>query len=145
MSLWRREALTRFPELHREIADADGLAYLWSRLFDRLEAAYGKAGPRDEKSIAVIYDYAHWCLTHRSIEVRTAVVICFYEDLLDNPEVSRDLPGHLTQTDFDMLGSAWEYGTKRDFAELQKEFVENKAQIDSEKQKRRPAAKAERY
>lgn len=145
MSLWRREAIRRFPEMHREIAESDGAMFLWSSLSQRLETAYHEAEPDDEKSIAAIYDYAHWCLTHRSIEVRTAVVICFYEDLLDNPEISRNLPRYLTQTDFDMLGSAWEYGTKRNFADLRKEFVENKARIDKEKQAQRPAKRAGRH
>ncbi len=145
MSLWRREALARFPELHREIADASGTSMLWLKLWNSLFKPAYEEDPLDDETIARVYNYAHWCLTHRSIEVRTAVVICFYEDLLDNPEVSRDLPRHLTQTDFDMLGSAWEYGTKRDFADLRKEFVENKARIDKEKQTRRAATRAGRH
>lgn len=57
MSLWRREALTRFPEMRREIAEALDLDYLWSRLFECLQNAYQEQPP-DAKRIAAIYNYA---------------------------------------------------------------------------------------
>ena len=132
MSLWRHEALTRFPEMRREIAEALDLDYLWSRLFECLQNAYQEQPP-DAKRIAAIYNYALWSLKHRSISVRTAVVISFFEQLHDDVQIRRDLPRHLSQDDFDMLGFAWEYGTKQEFAELRREFIANKTRIEKEK------------
>jgi hypothetical protein len=137
MSLWRREAIQRFPEMHWEIADADSVMYVWNRLFDKLQDAYCKE-PRDDSRIAAIYDYALWSLKHRSIEVRTQVVINFFEQLHDDPKVRRDLPQRISQEDFDLLGFAWEYGTKQKFEDLQQEFVENKARIEKENRTRKP-------
>ena len=132
MSLWRREALTRFPEMHQDITEAIDKNYLWCEFFRGLQQAY-QQGPPDAKRIAAIYNYALWSLKHRSISVRTAVVISFFEQLHDDVQIRRDLPRHLSQDDFDMLGFAWEYGTKQEFAELRREFIANKTRIEKEK------------
>ena len=137
MSLWRREAIRRFPEMQREIADADGIMYIWWIFARKIEEAYHQYPP-DEGSIAAIYDYALWSLKHRSIEVRTQVVINFFEGLHDDPIVRWDLPRRISQEDFDMLGFAWEYGAKQKFDDLRQEFLENKARIGKENRTRRP-------
>ena len=137
MSLWRREALARFPEMRREIADAEGLHLFWFEINYRLfEPAYASE-PSDAAIIARVFDYAHWCLTHRSIEVRTAVVLGFYEDLMWKSKTRQDLPRWISQDDFDMLGFAWEYATKEKFADLRQEFIANKARIEKEKRTKR--------
>lgn len=136
MSLWRREALARFPELHREIADADGLMYLWWIFSSKLDEAYHKSPP-DDRTIAAIYEYALWSLKHRNINVRTDVVINFFEGLHDDMLVRRDLPRYISQEDFDMLDFAWEYGTKQKFADLRQEFIANKTRIEKENRTRR--------
>jgi len=133
MSLWRREAIERFPELHRGIADADRVGWAWFELWYGLfKPAYEK-DPPDTKIIARIYDYARWCLTHRNIDVRTAVILDFYENLSSDSRMWRDMPRWISQDDFDMLYFAWEYATKRDFADLRHEFIENKARRDKTK------------
>ncbi len=132
MSLWRREALARFPELHREIADADGLTLFWFEIQHGLfQPAYASRPPKPEM-IARVFRYAHWCLTHRSIEVRTAVVVSFYEHLMDDNNMRRDMPRWIAQEDFDLLCFAWEYSTKEKFADLRQEFIANKTRIEKE-------------
>jgi hypothetical protein len=141
MSLWRREAIERFPEMHREIADADRVGWVWFELWYGLfKPAYEKEPP-DKELIARVYEYAHWCLTHRNIDVRTAVILDFYEMIHDHSRMRRDMPCWISQEDFDMLHFAWEYSTKQDFADLRREFMENKARIDNEKRTKRPMPK----
>ena len=136
-SLWRREALARFPEMRRKIADAEGLNLFWFEISCNLfEPAYASEPP-DAAIIARVFGYAYWCLTHRSIEVRTAVVVSFYEHLMWESKTWQDLPCWISQDDFDMLGFAWEYATKEKFADLRQEFIANKARIEKEKRTKR--------
>lgn len=113
MSLWRRLAIERFPQLHRTIADADHAGWLWYELRHALIDAYRAdaegAKPLDEKFVSGVYQYAHWCLHHRSIEVRTYVVVWFYEDVADHPVLSQDIGRWMAQEDFDLLEFAWRY------------------------------------
>ena len=140
MSLWRREALERFPELHRQIGDVNGVSWIWFELWYALfQPAYEKEPPDIQTGLRV-YDYALWCLKHRSINVRTAVVIDFFEKLPDHPQMRREMPRWLSLEDFDLLQFAWEYTTKQPFAEFRREFVENKARIEKEQTMRRLAA-----
>lgn len=133
MSLWRREAITRFPELHREIADADSVGWAWFELWYSLfKPAYAKEPP-DNRVIARVYDYAYWCLRHRNIDVRTAAILDFYEMLHEDSRIRADMPRWISQEDFDMLHFVWEYSTKQDFADLRREFTENKTRIDKQK------------
>ena len=145
MSLWRREAIERFPEMRREIAKCPNTTELWFELwYDLFKPAYEKEPP-DEEMIRRVYDYAYWSLKHRSSEVATSAIVSFFEHLPDEVQMRREMPRWISQEDFDMLWFAWEYTTKQKFADFRKEFVENKARIDKEKQTRRPAAKAGRH
>ena len=133
-----REALERFPELHREIADADSVGWVWFELWYGLfKPAYEKEPP-DSEMIARMYDYAYWCLDHHNVDVRTAAILDFYEMLSSDNRMWRDMPRWISPEDFDMLHFAWEYSTKRDFADLRREFIANKARIDTENRNRRP-------
>ena len=133
MSLWRREAIERFPELHREIADADSIGMTWFELWYGLfKPAYTMEPPASE-TISGVYEYADWCLAHRNIDVRMAVILDFYEMLHEDSRIRADMPRWISQEDFDMLHFAWEYSTKRDFADLRREFAENKTRIDKQK------------
>ncbi len=137
MSLWRREAIERFPEMHRSLADADSIGMAWFELwYSFFKPAYAKEPP-DREAIARVYDYAYWCLGHRNIDVRTAVTLDFYEKLHDDSRMRADVPRWISQEDFDMLHFAWEYSTKQDFADLRREFTENKARIDKQERAKR--------
>ena len=133
MSLWRREAINCFPELHREIANAENTTMVWFELWYHLfEPAYQK-DPPDTAMIARVYGYAYWSLGHRSSDVLTSAIVSFYEHLPNNSQMRRDMPRWISQETFDTLWFAWEYTTKQDFTEFRREFVENKSRIDREK------------
>ena len=132
MSLWRREALARFPELHRQIADAEGLCFLWMALrHDLFNPAYAKVPP-DIETAARAYGYAAWSLRQRSTYVRTAVADEFYEWLADDPRTRRDMPRWISQEDFDKIKSAWYYMTPQNYATLRRDFAKNKERIDKQ-------------
>ena len=130
MSLWRRVALNRFPHLHRQIADAEHIGEVWFRLYQALEGAYRQES-FDESFVGAIYEYASWCLHHRNIDVRTAVVVSFYEHLPDNPVLRPDMARWMSSEDFDLVDFAWEYvlKDKKIVQDFQEEFSSRKAGI----------------
>ena len=133
MSQWRRVAIERFPALRRDIADAEDMGYMWSELRRRLEDAY-RLPTLDEPFVAGVYDYAHWCLCHRSIEVHTAVVLNFYEHLADTILLRRDVARWLSQDDFDLLKFAWQYVLKNE-----KAVAAFRREFEAEKIRHKPA------
>jgi len=132
MSLWRREAIERFPELHRQIADIEGKHLLWLLLRNELfDPAYAK-NPPDMETAKRVYEYAAWSLRQRSPHVCRAVADEFYERLADAPRTRRDMPRWISQEDLDRLQFAWDYMTPQNYAALRREFTGNKARIDKE-------------
>lgn len=128
MSLWRRTAIEKFPQLHRAIADAESAGWVWFELRHALQDAYRRM-PRDEQFVADVYDYAHWCLCHRNIDIRTAVVLWFYEDLATDDLLRPDMARWLSQEDFDLLEFAWRYVlTDENLKAFKQEFAARKAQ-----------------
>ena len=141
MSLWRREAIERFPELHREIADAEGIYFVWMTLRRKLFRPAYEEEPPDIETAARVYKYAAWSLNQRSSHVQLAVEIEFYQWLADDPRTRRDMPCWISQETFDGLRSAWDvYMTRQDYADLRREFAKNKERIDTENRNRRPGA-----
>ncbi|MBV9849013.1 MAG: hypothetical protein JO250_04915 [Armatimonadetes bacterium] len=130
MSLWRRTAIERFPQLHRAIADAESAGWVWYVLRHALEDAY-RQKPLDEKLVADVYEYASWCLHHRSMEVRTAVVLWFYEGLCVDDLLRPDMARWMSQSDFDLLAFAWTYVlTGENLRAFQQEFAARKAEVE---------------
>ncbi len=138
MSLWRREALARFPELHREIADAPGIYFVWMLLrHEMFRPAYEK-DPPDLETAARVYEYAAWSLKHPNSHVRRAVELEFYQRLADEPRTRWDMPRWIPQETFDGLRSAWDfYMTRQGFTELRREFAKNKERIDKQEESQR--------
>jgi hypothetical protein len=129
MSLWRRTAIERFPRLHRDIADAESVGWAWFAIRHALPDAY-RQGPHDAAFVAAVYDYAHWCLHHRSITVRTAVVLWFYEYLPPDALLRPDMARWLCQEDFDLLAFAWQYIlSDENLTVFQEEFAAQKAEL----------------
>jgi hypothetical protein len=137
MSRWRRYAIEKFPHLHRTIADAEGANWVWFELRWALEKTYAQ-DPLEEKFVGDIYDYASWCLHHRSIEIRTAVVLNFYEALPENPLLRPDLARWISQDDFDLLEFTWHYVLKdnKTVAAFQQEFAVRKAEFEGRKSRK---------
>ncbi len=132
MSQWRREAIRRFPELHREIAGGGGIyCDIWSLLRHRvLLPAYEKEPP-DLETAKRVYDYAAWSWAHRSPRVRLAVADDFYDFLGDYPKTRADMPRWLTMRQFDEQGRIWvaTYMTTEYFAAFRREFLDNKKRL----------------
>jgi hypothetical protein len=141
MSLWRREAIERFPELQREIADAAGMYFVWMTLRHKLfRPAYEKEPP-DLETAARVYEYAAWSLKQPSVHVRFAAGIEFYQWLADDPRTRRDMPRWIPQETFDSLHFAWDfYMTRQDYADLRREFAKNKARIDKQERSKRTSS-----
>ena len=137
MSLWRREAIERFPELRREIADAEGTYIAWMALWHGLfKPAYEKEPP-DIETMARVYEYAAWSLKQHSDAVRLAVADEFYQRLADDPRTWREVPRWISRETFDGLKFAWDYMDRKSYAALRREFIENKSRIDNEKKTQR--------
>jgi hypothetical protein len=133
MSLWRREAIRRLPELQRQIADAEGPFLVWPILRHFLLLPACHTHPPDRRTAARIYDYAAWrCWRHPSLTIRPVVADEFYERLPDDPRTREDMPRWLSQEQFDSLAFVWSYLTPQNFEDLQREFMKNKARIDKE-------------
>lgn len=134
MSLWRREPLTRFPELHREIADSGGIyCDIWSLLRHRvLLPAYEKEPP-DLETAARVFDYAAWSWAHRSPYVRMAVADNFYDYLGSYPKTRAEMPRWLSLEQFDVQGRIWTatYMTEEHFAAFRREFIKNRKKLES--------------
>jgi hypothetical protein len=135
MSLWRREALERFPELHRDIANVEGVFLFWHILrHQMLLPAYEKEPP-DLETAARVFDYAAWCWTHRSPLVRLAVADEFYDYLGDYPKTRAEMPRWLSLEQFDEQGLIWlaTYMTPEDFAAFRREFLENRKKLGNQR------------
>ena len=119
MSLWRREAIERFPELHREIADAEGIYFAWMALWHSLFMPAYERHPPDTRTAGRVYGYAAWCLKQRSLCVRRAVADEFYERLPSDPLTHREMPHWISQQEFDTLASlltlGWDATVRQDF------------------------------
>ena len=141
MSQWRRVAIERFPHLQRVIADASNVMDMWHALGSAVSDQFGRKRTLDEKFVADVFDYARWCLNHRSRDVNTAVIVCFYEHLPDHPHLSKQLGRWLTAEDFERLPGAWEYvfTKKKDLEAFRKEFYRQR-QYWSRLRGKRPTA-----
>ena len=96
MAKWRAQALSRLPELHRDIAESDSIMALWIELTYAFERAY-KSDLPDESLIARIYSFADWCTqaprnSDAGRDPSTAAVVAFYEHIPTIPEARQDMP-----------------------------------------------------
>lgn len=115
MSLWRKEATARMPELQRLISSklVDGPMMLWIELnleFERLSGL-------PEVPIGLlkrIWSYCDWCLSHESDDVQTAAALGFAEHLLDTPARIKILPQVMKKSDFMGVRELLEYHNSRE-------------------------------
>lgn len=96
MARWRAEALSRLPELRRDITSSDNVMALWIELQLAFEKAY-KADPSDESLIARIYSFADWCIQaprnpDTEHDPSTAATVAFYEHIPTIPQAREDMP-----------------------------------------------------
>ncbi|MCW1913238.1 hypothetical protein OJ996_06630 [Luteolibacter sp. GHJ8] len=110
MSLWRREASERLPELQRIIASrfVDGPMMLWIELNTEFEKLCGSQPPPIDL-LRRIWRYCDWCLQHGGEDVRTAAALGFGEHLIDSPQRAALLPQIMSCADYVSLRNLVEY------------------------------------
>ena len=128
MSLWRRIALAKLPELRSLINSAPNIMALWIELQLKLGSLYGD--PANEQLISRVYDFASWSLNDsRNLDTRTAVVCAFYEHLPKMPTARADLPNQLRLEDFEKLKQSFKYLlTEQEHEEFINEFLAHKCE-----------------
>lgn len=89
------------------IERADTVSFLWSELSFEFEQAYKKE-PKDEQTIAGVYEYAAWCwhgsdYQGNNNDLITEVFGGFYEWLPRDPVIRRDMPWWLCLKEFEVL------------------------------------------
>lgn len=134
MSLWRREAIERFPELHREIADCGGVyGDLWHLLRHSLLLPAYETEPPNLETAARVFDYAAWSWVHHNPRVRMAVADNFYDYLGDHPTTRAEMPRWLSLKQLDEQGRLWitRSMTEESFAAFRREFIENRKKLGS--------------
>lgn len=129
MSLWRRRASEMLPARQTPIAGADNPYALWIELRDALNNLYQRE-PLDDGQISRIYDYAKWCLWQPcNDDLRTAVVVCFYEHLPTDGLIRADVARWLSVKEFAALRAVFGYHLSADeVAAFEAEFRARKAE-----------------
>lgn len=110
MSLWRREASERLPELQRIIASelVDSPMMLWIELNQKFEKLC-EIQPPPLELLRRIWHYCDWCMRHKNGDVQTAAALGFCEHLIDNPVRAALLPKLMSKSDFMSLQKLLEY------------------------------------
>lgn len=110
MSLWRREASERLPELQPIIASklVDEPMMLWIELNQEFQKLC-EVDPPPLDLLARIWQYCDWSLIHGSDDVRTAAALAFCEHLIDTPARTALLPKIMKRSDFLALKNILEY------------------------------------
>lgn len=141
MSAWRRIAIEKLPELQKEISTADGAYGVWIELRFELERIYAREIV-DDSLIARIYQYANWCLCQpHDDNLRTAVVVCFYEHLPMSPKVRQDVGRWLSEEDFRALRPAFCYHlSESEVEDFAREFIAQKQGLSVPHKSRRQKA-----
>lgn len=115
MSLWRKEASERLPELQRIIASkvVDNPMMLWIELRLEFERRC-EVQPPPLDLLRRIWGYCSWCLEHGSDDVGTAAALAFGEHLMDTPAQIAILPEIMTRGEFLGLWALLEYHNTRE-------------------------------
>jgi hypothetical protein len=82
MAAWRRKALEAFPELRRELSDAQEIYSAYALWFELLPLVRDAHREENADLLRRIYGFAEWCY-RAGPELRNAVAVSFYEHLLD--------------------------------------------------------------
>lgn len=115
MSLWRKEASERLPELQPIIASkiVDNPMMLWIELRLEFERRC-EIQPPPLDLLGRIWGYCAWCLAHGREGVQTGAALAFCEHLMDSPAQIAVLPKIMTRRDFLELRALLEYHNARE-------------------------------
>ncbi|MBW8863980.1 MAG: hypothetical protein JF609_03470 [Verrucomicrobia bacterium] len=126
MSLWRKEASERLPELQQLIAsrDIDNPMMLWTEIKMKFQD-FCEQEPPPLDLIKRVWGYAKWCMAQGHEDVATAAALCFCEHLLDRKATQRILPQIMTRQEYEGLkGLLLYHKSEEDFAKGLKLFEE---------------------
>ncbi len=66
--------------------------------------------PKDESTLRGVYEFARWCVVDAdNANIATSAVCHFYEHLPEKSLVRRELPKHMTRTEFLGMLEAFKY------------------------------------
>lgn len=104
MSLWRKEASKRLPELQSSISSTLVVSPsdLWMQLrsdFDRL----CRQDPPPIELLTRIWQYAKWSAEHESEDVQFAVISFFFEHIEDTRLYRAVLPQFLSRDEYETV------------------------------------------
>ena len=119
MSLWRKEALMRLPELHGLITsdEVDNPMMLWIELQLKFTSMCEQKPPPLEL-LRRVWGYAKWCMEHGHDTMATAAAFAFCEHLLDRKATRSILPEIMTRPDYEKLRELLLYhNSEEEFAE----------------------------
>jgi hypothetical protein len=130
--MWRRKALEAVPELAKQIREEKNPFGVWIEIQMAFEREYELESP-NQSLLARIYGYARWCLYQpKDDNLRTAVIVCFYEHLPQNPKVRTSMHKWLSVQDFENLRSAFRWDlTEQGVDRLGREFYSAKKAASS--------------
>lgn len=102
MSLWRKEASNRLPELQQSITSTlvESPSDLWMQLncdFDRL----CHKEPAPIELLSRIWQYARWCAEHESEDVQFAVISYFFGHIKDTRLYRTVLPQFMSRDEYE--------------------------------------------
>jgi hypothetical protein len=122
MSVWRRKALALFPEL-KDSLHARGYS-VYQLYFDLLPLERAAHGRGDHEMLRRIYGFAEWCLSQSAKELWNSAGVCFYEHLLDEPDLWESVIPWLSPEVVPKVGGLWQarLGEKR-YQQVLKRFA----------------------
>jgi hypothetical protein len=122
MSLWRKEAFERLPEMRTALQEDKSPYHFFHALIDRLERATKDS---EEDLIKRIYDFAVWSLRDAprgktsADDIFTVVITSFFEDIPNNKIIRKDIGKRLPHHMLLSLKEAFMYhGTEETFLEI---------------------------
>jgi hypothetical protein len=139
MSAWRREALEKLPSKRLAAERATSPMALWIELNLAAVRAF-ELRPRNDAELQAIFDYARYSLNGRDDDLRTAVVVAFFENVVQSKAAREDLHRWLSESEFSSLREAFKYHLSEDeFHGFEKAFRRERLEYG-----KRPAPKSGR-
>jgi hypothetical protein len=137
MSVWRRVALERFPDLRSQIERTESVGMLWIELYSTFCRAHEE--PVDNDLIRRFYLYAWWCLKEsKSTEVSDKAGMGFYEELPMNKLVRERMQEFLTTGQFmKAAGYICHFLGSEEFEKFKEDFIEKRRWFEQKNKKRR--------
>ena len=94
MSAWKRYALELFPEHKNWIEDENLTPTIYDIFFDLLPIAEEAHVNQNKEALGKIYEFSEWCWRQKQTapDIYNAVAVAFYEHLVDNETLLKDIP-----------------------------------------------------